>query len=156
MSVEVADNLAFHGLPGHLIRRAHQISVAIFMEECAAQNITPVQFACLSQISLSPGLDATRLASLVAFDRSTLGNVLERLETKGWVARTASPDDRRIKILHITAEGEALLRAAEPSVLKAQERILTPLPAEERAVFLTLLAKLVDENNEISRAPLGV
>ncbi len=92
----------FHLMPGHLIRRAHQISVAIFIEECAANNVTPVQYACLAQIARAPGVDATRLAAAVAFDRSTLGNVLERLETKGWVARKPSPEDRRVKLLHIT------------------------------------------------------
>ena len=145
----------FHGMPGHLIRRAHQIAVAIFMDECGAQHLTPVQFACLSGVRSQPGIDATRLAALVAFDRSTLGNVLERLEAKNWVARSPSPEDRRIKILHITPEGEALLDGVAARVEATQERILAPLDAAERATFMRLLVKLVDVNNEASRAPLG-
>ena len=145
----------FHGMPGHLIRRAHQIAVAIFMDECATHHLTPVQFACLSGIRDNPGADATRLAALVAFDRSTLGNVLERLETKGWIERSASPEDRRIKVLHITEEGEALLRAVNDAVAKTQARILAPLSDTERRTFMKLLTKLVDINNDASRAPLG-
>jgi DNA-binding MarR family transcriptional regulator len=145
----------FHGMPGHLIRRAHQIAVAIFMDECGAQHLTPVQFACLSGVRSQPGIDATRLAALVAFDRSTLGNVLERLEAKNWVARSPSPEDRRIKILHITPEGEALLDGVAARVEATQERILAPLDAADRATFMRLLVKLVDVNNEASRAPLG-
>jgi len=145
----------FHDMPGHLIRRAHQIAVAIFMDECAARHLTPVQFACLSGIRAQPGVDATRLAALVAFDRSTLGNVLERLEAKGWIERSASPEDRRIKILHITRAGEALLDDVAARVEATQQRILAPLDAAERAAFMRLLVKLVDVNNEASRAPLG-
>ncbi|MDE2364214.1 MAG: MarR family transcriptional regulator [Hyphomicrobiales bacterium] len=144
----------FHTMPGHLVRRAHQISVAIFMEECADHNVTPVQYACLAAIARLPGVDATRLAAAVAFDRSTLGNVLERLESKGWVVRRPSPEDRRVKLLHITEEGEKLLDAIEPAVLATQKRILKPLSPNDRKTFMRLLGELVDGNNEMSRAPL--
>ena len=146
----------FHLMPGHLIRRAQQISVAIFMEECAAQNVTPVQYACLSAIALQPGVDATRLASAVAFDRSTLGNVLERLETKGWVARKPSPDDRRVKLLHITPEGLLLLDTIEPAVVATQKRLLKPLSPADRKIFMRLLTGMVEGNNDVSRAPMKV
>ncbi len=145
----------FHLMPGHLIRRAHQISVAIFIEECAAHNVTPVQYACLAQIARQPGVDATRLAAAVAFDRSTLGNVLERLETKGWVARKPSPEDRRVKLLYITDAGEQLLDAIEPGVLATQKRLLKPLNPADRKVFMKLLGEIVEGNNEVSRAPMG-
>ena len=68
--------------PGHLIRRAQQIAVAIFVDEVAAFDITPVQYACLVAVRDNPGADATRISALIAFDRSTLGLVLERLEAK--------------------------------------------------------------------------
>ncbi len=141
-------------MPGHLIRRAHQISSAIFMEECAEQNLTPIQFACLQQLSGQSGLDATRVAAAIAVDRSTLGDVLERMEGRDWIARRPSPEDRRIKLLYITAKGEALLDAVAPAVEATQRRLLAPLAASDRDVFIRLLAQLVEGNNELSRAPL--
>ncbi|TAK49000.1 MAG: MarR family transcriptional regulator [Xanthobacteraceae bacterium] len=145
----------YHTMPGHLIRRAQQISVAIFMDECARQNVTPVQFASLSEIASTPGLDATRLASLIAFDRSTLGTALERMEKKGWIARTESPTDRRTKLLSITAVGKKLLADVQPGVVRTQKRILAPLSPAERVVFMRLMDKLVEMNNQVSRAPMG-
>ena len=145
----------FHLMPGHLIRRAHQISVAVFMEECAAHNVTPVQYACLSAIARQPGVDATRLAAAVAFDRSTLGNVLERLEIKGWVERRPSLEDRRAKLLHITDAGEQLLDAIESGVQATQARLLKPLSPADRKTFMHLLRQMVEGNNEMSRAPMG-
>jgi DNA-binding MarR family transcriptional regulator len=142
--------------PGHLIRRGQQIAVAIFMEECARFDITPVQYASLVAIRENQNLDATRLSALVAFDRSTLGNVLERLEAKGLIERTGSPQDKRVKVLRLTPGGARVLREVEPAVVKAQERILAPLKPEDRRRFVALLAQLVELNNEASRAPLRV
>jgi len=145
-----------HTKPGHLIRRAQQIAVAIFMEECAAFDLTPVQYAALVAIRENPGTDATRLSALIAFDRSTLGNVLERLEARDLVARYPSPDDKRIKLLKTTAAGNALLKNAEKAVLRAQDRILAPLKPNDRDKLIELLDQMVETNNEVSRAPLRV
>ncbi len=143
-----------YGKPGHLIRRAQQIAVAIFIEECAAFDITPVQYAALVAIRENPGIDATRLSALVAFDRSTLGNVLERLEAKGVVKRRAGKEDRRVKALALTQVGQELLTAVEPAVERAQARILSPLAPADQATLMALLGQLVELNNESSRVPL--
>jgi DNA-binding MarR family transcriptional regulator len=143
-----------HSKPGHLIRRAQQIAVAIFMEECADYDLTPVQYAALAAIHENPGTDATRLSALIAFDRSTLGNVLERLEARKLVARYASPDDKRVKLLKISAAGKALVARAEAAVNRAQDRILAPLKPADRRALMRLLSELVELNNDVSRAPL--
>lgn len=140
--------------PGHLIRRSQQIAVALFMEETAAFDITPVQYAALVAVRHHPGIDVTRLSNLIAFDRSTLGNVVERLEVKGWVERRSGTEDRRTKRLALTAAGRKLIAAAEPAVERAQERMLAPLPPAERRHFVRLLEQFVSINNDHSRAPL--
>jgi DNA-binding MarR family transcriptional regulator len=88
--------------PGHLIRRLQQMAVSVFTRECADHDITPVQYAALVAVRDNPELDATRIAALIAFDRSTLGNVLERLEAKGLIERRAKAGDRRVKILRLS------------------------------------------------------
>jgi len=110
-------------MPGHLIRRVHQISTAIFAEECAKAGLTSVQFAALTAIRENPDVDATRLASLIAFDRSTLGNVLERLETKGWILSSTSPKDKRIKVLRLSPEGSEIRETVQPAVRRVQPRL---------------------------------
>src|SRR4051812_36667658 len=122
--------------PGHLIRRAQQIAVALFMEECAAFDLTPVQYAALVAIGEHPGIDATRLSALIAFDRSTLGNVLERLEARKLVERYASDEDKRTKLIKLTPAGAVLSERAEAAVLRAQARILKPLKPADRARFM--------------------
>src|SRR5271156_631304 len=113
---------AVYTAPGYLFRRMQQIAVAIFVEECKAHDLTPVQYAALIGIRTHPGIDATRLSAVIAFDRSTLGSVIERLETKNYVERKPAPEDRRVKLLYLTKTGANLLRDILPSVERAQAR----------------------------------
>jgi DNA-binding MarR family transcriptional regulator len=145
---------AVYTAPGYLFRRMQQIAVSIFIEECRACDLTPVQYAALVAIHTHPGIDATRLSAVIAFDRSTLGNVIERLETKALIERKPSRGDKRIKLLYLTRAGAALLREIMPSVDRAQARMLQPLKAADRKALMVLLTQLVDLNNEASRVPL--
>jgi DNA-binding MarR family transcriptional regulator len=145
---------AVYTKPGYLFRRMQQIAVAIFVEECKAYDLTPVQYAALVAIHTHPGIDATRLSAVIAFDRSTLGNVIERLEGKRYVERRPAREDKRVKLLHLTRSGATLLRNIMPSVDRAQARMLQPLKSADRKVLMALLSQLVDLNNEASRVPL--
>jgi DNA-binding MarR family transcriptional regulator len=145
---------AVYTKPGYLFRRMQQIAVAIFVEECRAHDLTPVQYAALVAIRTHPGIDATRLSAVIAFDRSTLGNVIGRLQAKQYIERKPSPEDKRIKLLYLTKAGTALLRDIMPSVDRAQARMLQPLKPADRKTLLALLTQLVDLNNEASRVPL--
>ena len=145
---------AVYNAPGYLFRRMQQIAVSIFIEECRAFDLTPVQYASLIAIHTHPGIDATRLSAVIAFDRSTLGSVIERLEAKKLIDRKPSGEDKRVKLLYLTKAGAAILRDIMPSVEKAQARMMQPLKAADRKVLLALLTQLVDLNNESSRVPL--
>ena len=140
--------------PGHLIRRLQQIAVAIFIEETADFDITPVQYAALIAVREHPDIDVTRLSALIAFDRSTLGNVVERLEVKGWLVRREGQSDRRIKLLRLTTAGRKMLTAVEPAVQRAQQRMLAPIPKREQKRFVARLEQMVELNNVHSRAPI--
>jgi len=145
---------AVYAAPGYLFRRMQQIAVSIFMEECKAFDLTPVQYAALIAIHTHPGIDATRLSAVIAFDRSTLGSVIERLQAKDFVERKPAPEDKRIKLLYLTKQGAAILREIIPAVERAQARMLEPLKPTERKALMGLMSQLVDLNNEASRVPL--
>jgi len=147
------EKLDLYQHPGHLLRRAQQISVSIFYDEMGSE-LTPVQYAILSRLAEHPGIDQVSLAGLAAIDTSTGATVCARLEEKGLLERRVLPHNRRQRALNITAAGQALLDALVPGAQRLRERLLDPLSAEEQRVFMHLLAKLVHENNEQSRAPL--
>jgi DNA-binding MarR family transcriptional regulator len=133
----------FAQAPGHLVRRTHQIAVALFMSELASEDVTPVQFALLNAVMDTPGVDQVTLANRVAFDAATSGSVIGRLETKGWVRRESDQLDRRRKLLWLTPAGYDATLQMKRSVDLVQEKILGPLNAEEAQTLLALLTKLV-------------
>ncbi|MBC7144040.1 MAG: winged helix-turn-helix transcriptional regulator [Thioclava marina] len=143
-------------LPGHLIRRLHQISVSAFTQEVGAAgfDLTPVQFAALRMLKENPDIDQATLAGLIAYDRVTLGGVVNRLEARGLIERTISETDRRARQLRLTERGESVLTTVWPAVRRTQETILKDLTPEEQETLLRLLRKMADANNELSRAPL--
>lgn len=144
---------ALDDLPGHYIRRLQQIAVALFMDELKDWNLTPVQYAALNAAARKPDIEQGALARAIGFDTSTTGGVVDRLERQGLLVRKQSPQDRRVRLLAITAAGRALLDEVQPGIAKVQERILAPLLPEERPLFLRMLRTLVEANNELSRAP---
>lgn len=133
----------FKHAPGHLIRRAHQVSIAIFMEETAEFEVTSIQFAILNVLIDTPGLDQVTLAGRVALDAATSGAVIGRLESKGWVRREPDAIDRRRKRLWVTPEGEAAALKMKRVVSRVQTRLMSPLDGAEQVQFLYLLDKLV-------------
>ena len=139
----MSKSFQFDSAPGHLIRRAHQHSVAFFMDETANFDITPVQFSILNALMDTPGADQVTLAARVAFDPATSGSVIGRLEAKGWVRREADQNDRRRKLLWVTPEGAQAVQQMKRAVARAQVRMLEPLNATEREQYMRLLGKLV-------------
>jgi len=123
------------------------------MAEVEATGVTPIQFATLQAVSQQPGIDQKTLAMAVALDTSTTGGVIDRLEARGLIERRASDVDRRVRLLTLTREGEKTLQHVIPTMLRVQEKILSPLSATEQKTFMKLLSQLVNENNEFSRAP---
>jgi DNA-binding MarR family transcriptional regulator len=141
-------------MPGHLIRRLQQIASALFLEQAKAFDFTPVQYAALFAIKNNPGLDQTTLCNTIALDRSTIGDVVCRLEKRRLISRANGSADRRTKTLRITAAGKRMIKDIDSAVAATQRLILAPLKPNERAAFMQMLKHLVHLNNEHSRAPL--
>ncbi len=149
----MAKGFDFRHAPGHLIRRAHQVAVAIFMEETADYDVTPVQFAILNALLDGPGEDQITLARKVAFDAATFGSVITRLEARGWVRRKPDAQDRRRKLLWVTPQGAEAARRMKRSIGKVQRRILAPLAEREQAQLVALLDRLVAAHEDVAATP---
>jgi DNA-binding MarR family transcriptional regulator len=155
MTVEVCEGPEVWGhTPGFLIRRLHQIHLALFAEECTGFDVTAVQFNVLQVIGERPGSDQSSIAEEVGVDRATLASVLSRLERAGFIKRIVSRLDRRQRLISLTARGRSIVEKMTEAVQRAHERTLAPLTPEDRASFLVLLSRLVEEGNGHGRAKL--
>jgi DNA-binding MarR family transcriptional regulator len=137
--------------PGYLLRRLHQIHYALFFEECAGFDITPVQYGLLTTLSLNPDLDQNSLGRELGIDRTNVADVLNRLARRGLLERRRSPHDRRMVLARLTPSGERLTKKMYRSMQRAQERLLKPLVPNERQAFIITLIRLIDGNNHLGR-----
>jgi DNA-binding MarR family transcriptional regulator len=149
LAAEVKGGLLAH--PGNYIRRLHQISVAVFLEQTADHKITQVQFAALETVNFAAGIDQARLGKLIALDRQTISNVVRRLCEKGLLIRKQK--DGRTNELHVTPAARKVLASMRSQARGVGDIVLSPLSKAERQIFTKLLVKVVEENNALSRAP---
>ena len=139
--------------PGHLIRRLHQIHVALFLEECGKHDLTPVQFGVLTVLLDGEVRDQVTIAALIGVDRNTAADVIRRLAKRALLERPDDPKDKRTKLAKITHDGKKLVEKVQPGMVKAQVRLIDPLTDEEYALFMELTQKLISANDLSSRAP---
>ena len=123
------------------------------MDETQGLDLTPVQFAALAAAQRQPGMDQRSLAAGIGFDTSTTGGVLDRLEGRGLIQRSISPDDRRVRLINLTAAGADMLQTVTPRMLAAQQRILEPLPEAQRTAFMDMLGRLVRAHQDGRSSP---
>ncbi|MCE8536306.1 MarR family transcriptional regulator [Ruegeria pomeroyi] len=133
------------GMAGHLIRRLNQLSTQVFMHrmQAAGYDLTPVQFAALDAIGATPGLDQASVAAKIAYDKATIGGVIDRLEQKGLVERSVSKTDRRAREVRLTNDGAKAYDAILPIVKELQAEILSGLEPEEQDQFIRLATKAI-------------
>ena len=152
--VEEAGAFPLQDRPGFLIRRLHQIHVAIFFEECARFQVTPVQYSVLSALQEHGRFDQISLAREIGIDRTNVADVLRRLESRDLVIRVPGEQDRRTKYASLSKKGRSLVKSMEKAAKRAHERTVAPLSPELKSAFVEALHQLVDANNDLGRATL--
>jgi DNA-binding MarR family transcriptional regulator len=138
--------------PGFLLRRAHQISAAVFEDECRDLALTPAQFGVLTVLQAHPGLGQSSLARALGFDKVTVLRVLRGLQARGFVERAPAHGSRRNISVLLTRQGEAVLRQAQKPAEKAYRRLLAPLDEQQQEQLVELLQRLTGELEADARA----
>jgi MarR family transcriptional regulator, lower aerobic nicotinate degradation pathway regulator len=139
--------------PGFLIRRLHQIHVALFQKKCAAFDITPLQYSLLSALARRGTADQTTLAADVALDRTTTTGALKRLQSRRFIERAVHSRDRRAQICRLTSRGAALLRRMETAARAAHRETLAELSGKEQKQLIAMMQRIVAENSAEAEVP---
>jgi DNA-binding MarR family transcriptional regulator len=140
--------------PGYLVRRLHQIHVGLFLGRVAAGKVTPTQYGLLSILVARPSIDQLTIGGELGLDRANVADILKRLESRKLVIRVVDPQNRRRKLCLATARGAEFVRRYQREMQASQDQLLAPLLPAEREVFMDLLARLVEGNNETTRTAL--
>lgn len=140
--------------PGFLLRRAHQLSVGIFEDECSTPGLTPAQFSALTVLGCAEGIDQSTLARALGFDRVTTLHLLRGLQQRGLVQRAQAAHHARRLSLSLTERGREMRQESADPAQRAMRRQLAPLTRAEQDQLLALLRKLCSGLDGQARTPL--
>ena len=115
--------------PGFLLRRLHQLHCALFLEETRAFGITPVQYSLMTALRESGELDQNSLALQIGLERTSVAEVVPRLQDRGLVRRLKDSRDGRVKLVRLTAKGRMLIKKIAPAAQRAHDLLRAPLYA---------------------------
>ncbi|MEE9380024.1 MAG: MarR family transcriptional regulator [Hyphomonadaceae bacterium] len=146
MATTTTGNTAFalNTSPSHLLHRAQQLAATQSAEALKSAGITLRQFSVLAALSGAEGASQSRIVDMTGVDRSTLADMIARMEASGLVRRKLSKEDRRAKSVILSAKGRRILTKAAPAVSEADENLLAALPKNRRGSFLAILSVLAE------------
>lgn len=132
------------GLIGYVLRRAQVAVFQDFIETFAQKDIRPAQFSALAVIEHNPGLNQSRLASVLGIKRANLVGMLDELEARGLAVRRPNSDDRRAHGLYLTDKGAAVMRELHALVAEHEQRMVARVGKRGKDQLLLLLHQLFE------------
>jgi DNA-binding MarR family transcriptional regulator len=145
----------YRRVPAYLIRRLMMISTAIIAEEFQDEDMPVSQWAVLTMIDNHPEIDQSRLAEVVAIDKTNTGRLVDQLEAKGLVERRPNDSDRRVWMLRCTPLGYKTRKRLRLRALATQDKLLSSLKPADRELFIDLMSHVVTANEKYVRPGAG-
>jgi DNA-binding MarR family transcriptional regulator len=125
------------------LRKATRVVTQFYDDNMRPTGLRGTQFALLAHTQAMGPVALTKLAEAMVTDRTTLARNLEPLEKSGYI-EIEDGDDRRIRIINITAGGRKKLSAAYPYWKRAQEEIKKMMGQDEWSALTSRVSSLVD------------
>jgi len=135
--------------PSHLLRRAEQFAAEMFVTSDLRDGVTLRQSVLLAAIAESEGASQSDLVRMTGVDRSTLAEMMARMESRGLIARAAARDDGRAKSVRLTAQGRRRLDDALPAMRQVDRALLAAIPSANRSLFRALLVSLAEAADKL-------
>ena len=129
-------------LIGFNLRCAQLALFQHFSASVGKDGISAPQFGTLLLIEANPDISQSAIAQALRFDRSTLVQIIDRLEGRGLVVRNVSPTDRRSHALRLTDKGAEELAGLKDMAQAHEADVARALNVDERAQLIALLAKV--------------
>lgn len=141
--------------PSHLLRRANQFANDLYSTEQEAKGLTQRQLAVLFAVDQQEGVSQTQLVRATGIDRSTLADMIVRMQSKDLLARKRTDEDARANSVRITTVGRRAMKAAMPAMMRAEVKVLEMLPQRTRVEFIKALSLIAQHATDVDLAEDG-
>ncbi len=111
--------------------------------QLVASEMSLGEVRILVRVGRFPGLTQKDLVAHSHTDKAQMARALNQLEDKGWLVRTASASDKRVRCLHLSTQGKALVARlrSQRAALAAQLLHAMPQPAQQQLMDLLVQAR---------------
>jgi DNA-binding MarR family transcriptional regulator len=133
----------------HLLKRAVQYSVHLYMDEVGKTGLTHRQFTVLSAVDSNEGKSQTELVKITGIDRSTLADLVARLMAQGYLQRRRSKEDARTNAIRLTLIGKKMLKTSQSGAEEIDKRMLAMFSANDRRILVDCLGTLAAEMDRV-------
>jgi DNA-binding MarR family transcriptional regulator len=127
---------------GFLISQIGFVSSKRFAEALEPIGLDPREFLLLRFVAASEGQSQQALSERLAVPASRMVALVDHLEEAGFIERRPDPEDRRVRGLHLTRRGRAVLEKAGKIAIDYETRLCAGINREERDLLIDLLHKL--------------
>jgi DNA-binding MarR family transcriptional regulator len=133
-----------HALVGYQLAQAAIVTNQVFDEQVGHQRggLRRVEFTILALVQVNRDVTARQLARALAVTPPNIAIWLDKLESRGLVARERSVHDARMQHVRLSARGTAVVERAVQVLLEGERVALDTLSAAERAMLVELLHKV--------------
>lgn len=145
------DGVPIRRILAPLVRRLQQVCLSVITTALKEADLVQLEYALLVFVDDVPGISQQSLSEALGIDRNNVSLIVDKLEARGLLRRAVNDADRRARELYITPEGRKLWRGHRVKVRQANDRIMSPLTAEEKELLLDMLVRVVEGNRMHAR-----
>ncbi|MET1044077.1 MAG: MarR family transcriptional regulator [Microbacteriaceae bacterium] len=137
---------------GFLVRALQQVHLDLWAAG-APFGVTGIQFGVLTLVEAHPGIDQKTLGDLLQLDRSTIADLVARLQRQGYLERIPDVVDRRRRLLTLTGPGRDALPPLRAHAEDINARLIATLDPEDQAQLRRILATLLSAREDAPVLP---
>jgi DNA-binding MarR family transcriptional regulator len=124
---------------GYFVRRFQMWIFQDFIRTLASVDIRPAQFSVLALVEANPGRSQADIGEKLGIERARLARLIDELEHRGLIQRTASPRDRRSYTLFLTAGGAKAFARINALADRHEARAIGRIGAAQHKAMLAAL-----------------
>lgn len=132
---------------GHLLRRAYQKASGNLSRHLRDSGLTVPRYTVLHRLREFGAISQNKLGRLVAMEPGNIHDIIRSLKAKDLVFTRTDPDDSRRRLVDLTDSGQALIDDLVLVGEAATKETLASLNEDEQQTLMTLLARIVDDDN---------
>lgn len=138
---------------GFILHDVARLLRTTFDRKVKGMGLTRSQWWVLLHVFRKTGVTQSELADSLEIEKATLGRLIDRMETNGWLRRESDTEDRRVKRIYLTEAVEPVMKSMRSVAAEVRRDALSGLSFDEQERFVDILISI---KTNLSRGENGI